>query len=93
MGSIKVGNKIFPSDVTGINKAKKYSTLTDQPIVADSLNLSNRNKYLKKGGNIKALTPNKDLSSFKTGYGEGVDNRGGDTNKHSQTARFKKGTV
>lgn len=93
MGSVKVGNKVFSSDVNGIAKAKAYSSLTDQPIKADSLSLSNRNKFLKKGGNLKALNPNKDLSSFKSGYGEGVDNRGGDTNKHSQTARFKKGTV
>lgn len=93
MGSVKVGNKVFSSDVNGISKAKAYSTLTDQPIKSDSFSLSNRNKFLKKGGSLKALSPNKDISSFKSGYGKGVDTRGGDTNKHSQTARFKKGTV
>ena len=50
-------------------------------------------KQKLKGWSLKALSPNKDISSFKSGYGKGVDTRGGDTNKHSQTARFKKGTV
>ena len=69
MGSVKVGNKVFSSDVNGISKAKAYSTLTDQPIKSDSFSLSNRNKFLKKGGSLKALSPNKDISSVKSGYG------------------------
>ena len=46
MGSVKVGNKVFSSDVNGISKAKAYSTLTDQPIKSDSFSLSLSNFFI-----------------------------------------------
>ena len=91
---IKVGKKIFPKTLGGLSKAKQYSALTDQPIEKGSKDLTSAAKHLSPNAQLKGIKnpAHKKLEPF-SGYNKGVDTRGGDTSKHSQTPRFKKDNI
>ena len=93
--SIKVGKKFFPKNLKGISAAKEYSRLTDQTIEQASKDLQGANKFLSNLSKLKGIKSqaHSNLKPFKSGYGKGVDERGGDTAKHSNTPRFKKDNI
>ena len=92
---IKVGKKYFPKTMSGIAKAKKYSALIDSPIEKGSTDLTSAAKHLSGASQLQGLKnpAHNNLEPFKSGYNQGVDTRGGDTSKHSQTPRFKKDNI
>ena len=91
---IKVGKKIFPKNLSGISKAKKYSALIDEPIQNASKDLTGSAKFLSPSSQLKGIKnpAHEKLEAFSS-YNKGIDTRGGDTSKHSQTPRFKKDNI
>ena len=92
---IKVGKKIFPNTPSGVENAKSYSRLTDQGIKSVSPSLRGLSKNLGKFAQVKSLATDSNKNSAEKfrpgGFNSGVDQRGGDTSKHSKLPRFKKG--